>query len=144
MIIIVGVGGWVLYFVVGVHTLLPTMLIIDRVDKGDDNLKQKAPLYFLFRNVLLKILYNFISYGINLVWIVVHLQVMLLLRRGQYRWIFEVLLLWLIFLRYLLLILSVFILPVLLYSFLLPQWQAKWSGQELQLMFTHAAWDRAL
>lgn len=66
MIIIVGVGGWVLYFVVGVHTLLPTMLIIDRVDKGDDNLKQKAPLYFLFRNVLLKILYNFISYGINL------------------------------------------------------------------------------
>lgn len=69
------------------------MLIIDRVDKADDNLKQKAPLYFLFRNVLLKILYNFISYGINLVWIVVHLQVMLLLRRGQYRWMFEALLL---------------------------------------------------
>lgn len=52
MIIIVGGGCRVLYFVVGVHTLFPTMLIID--NKGDDNLKQKNPVALPFEECAIK------------------------------------------------------------------------------------------
>lgn len=44
MMIIVGVGCWVLYFVVGIHTFLPTVLIID--NKGDDNLKTSCTSFW--------------------------------------------------------------------------------------------------